>query len=94
MFRDSRYTGADRQNDANQLTMALSSRLLRQDDGKEKLSVSLGQILYFSDSRVSLPNSDTTIEQGKSAWVADANYMINDRWNLGASYQWDPKYRR
>ncbi|XQA68751.1 LPS-assembly protein LptD [Xanthomonas sacchari] len=94
LFRDSRYTGADRQNDANQLTMALSSRLLRQDDGKEKLSVSLGQILYFSDSRVSLPNSDTTIEQGKSAWVADANYMINDRWNLGATYQWDPKYRR
>ncbi len=94
LFRDSRYTGADRQNDANQLTMALSSRLLRQDDGKEKLSVSLGQILYFSDSRVSLPDSDTTIEQGKSAWVADANYMINDRWTMGATYQWDPKYRR
>ncbi|MFC3657703.1 LPS-assembly protein LptD [Xanthomonas hyacinthi] len=94
LFRDSRYTGADRQNDANQLTMALSSRLLRQDDGKEKLSVSLGQILYFNDSRVSLPDSDTTIEQGKSAWVADANYMINDRWTMGATYQWDPKYRR
>ncbi len=94
LFRDSRYTGADRQNDANQLTMALSSRLLRQNDGKEKLSVSLGQILYFDDSRVSLPNSDTTIAQGKSAWVADANYMINDRWTLGTTYQWDPKYHR
>jgi LPS-assembly protein len=34
------------------------------------------------------------VEQGKSAWVADANYAINDRWNLGASYQWDPKFRR
>ncbi len=94
LFRDSRYTGADRQNDANQLTMALSSRLLRQNDGKEKLSVSLGQILYFDDSRVSLPNSDTAIAQGKSAWVADANYMINDRWTLGSTYQWDPKYHR
>jgi LPS-assembly protein len=94
LFRDSRYTGADRQNDANQLTMALSSRLLRQDDGKEKLSVSLGQILYFSDSKVSLPDSDTTVEKGKSAWVADANYMVNDSWTLGATYQWDPKYRR
>ncbi|WP_185824308.1 LPS-assembly protein LptD [Xanthomonas sp. SI] len=94
LFRDSRYTGADRQNDANQMTLALSSRLLRQDDGKEKLSVSLGQILYFNDSRVSLPGSNTTIEQGKSAWIADANYMINDRWTMGATYQWDPKYRR
>ncbi|WP_425480295.1 LPS-assembly protein LptD [Xanthomonas theicola] len=94
LFRDSRYTGADRQNDANQMTLALSSRLLREDDGREKLSVSAGQILYFSDSRTSLPGSDTTIEQGKSAWVADANYMINDRWTLGTTYQWDPKYRR
>nr|WP_241093424.1 LPS-assembly protein LptD [Xanthomonas sp.] len=94
LFRDSRYTGADRQNDANQLTLALSSRLLRQNDGKEKLSVSLGQILYFTDSRVSLPGSDTSIEQGKSAWIADANYMINDRWTIGTTYQWDPKYRR
>lgn len=98
LFRDSRYTGADRQNDANQLTMALSSRLLRQDDGKEKLAVSFGQILYFSDSRVSLPTTNgapsTSIEQGKSAWIADANYMLNDRWTMGATYQWDPKYRR
>nr|WP_185910659.1 LPS-assembly protein LptD [Xanthomonas translucens] len=94
LFRDSRYTGADRQNDANQMTLALSSRLLRQDDGKEKLSVSVGQILYFNDSRISLPGSNTSIQQGKSAWIADANYMLNDRWTMGATYQWDPKYRR
>ncbi|MCD7098191.1 LPS-assembly protein LptD [Stenotrophomonas sp. MMGLT7] len=104
LFRDSRYTGADRQNDANQMTLALTSRLLRQDDGREKLSVSLGQITYFEDSRVNLSNSDTgnesgndndnIIGQGKSAWVVDANYMINDRWSLGTSYQWNPRYRR
>jgi lipopolysaccharide assembly outer membrane protein LptD (OstA) len=34
------------------------------------------------------------VEEGKSAWVADGNYMINDRWTLGATYQWDPKYKR
>ena len=37
---------------------------------------------------------ETPVAEGKSAWVADANYVINDRWNLGASYQWDPKFRR
>jgi len=99
LFRDNRYSGPDRQSDANQLTMALSSRLLRQSDGKEKLSVSLGQILYFDDSRVTLCNQSTgycerEVEQGKSAWVADANYAPTDRWTIGASYQWDPKYRR
>jgi len=93
LFRDNRYSGADRQTDANQLTLALSSRLIRQADGREKLSASIGQIRYFEDSRVLAPG-ETPVEKGKSAWVADANYMINDRWNLGASYQWDPKFRR
>jgi len=26
--------------------------------------------------------------------VADANYSPTDRWTIGASYQWDPKFRR
>jgi LPS-assembly protein len=99
LFRDNRYSGADRQTDANQLTLALSSRLIRQSDGKEKLAVSLGQIHYFDDSRVittpcPAPGCETPVESGKSAWVADANYAINDRWTVGASYQWDPKFRR
>ena len=42
LFRDSRFTGADRQNDANQLTAALTTRLIRQADGREKLSASIG----------------------------------------------------
>ena len=94
LFRDSRYTGADRQNDANQLTMALSTRFIDQTTGRERFSGSIGQILYFDDSRVTLPYQAAQIEQGKSAWIADANYAINDRWNLGATYQWDPKYKR
>jgi LPS-assembly protein len=94
LFRDSRYSGADRQNDANQLTMALSTRFIDQETGKERFSGSIGQILYFDDSRVTLNSSEIPVEQGKSAWVADGNYAINDRWTLGATYQWDPKYKR
>jgi LPS-assembly protein len=94
LFRDSRYTGADRQNDANQLTMALSTRFIDQTTGRERFSGSIGQILYFDDSRVSVPGVASQVEKGKSAWIADANYAINDRWNLGATYQWDPKYKR
>lgn len=93
LFRDNRYSGADRQSDANELTMAVTTRMLRQSDGLEKFSASFGQILYFSDSLVTVPG-ETPVERGRSAWVVDANYLPNDRWSLGASYQWDPKYRR
>ena len=94
LFRDSRYTGADRQNDANQLTLALSTRFIDQTTGKERFSASIGQIQYFDESRVTVTPGGAPVEKGKSAWIADSNYMINDRWTLGATYQWDPKYKR
>ncbi|WP_305806340.1 LPS-assembly protein LptD [Stenotrophomonas sp. YIM B06876] len=94
LFRDSRYTGADRQNDANQLTTALTTRLLRESDGREKLSASIGQITYFDDSRVTLDSAEAIVEKGKSAWVADVNWALTDRWTLGSTYQWNPKYRQ
>ncbi len=93
LFRDNRYTGPDRQTDANQLTVAVTTRLLRQSDGLERLSASVGQIFYFDDSLVVAPGELPVVE-GKSAWVADANYAPTDRWTMGVSYQWDPKFRR
>lgn len=93
MFRDNRYSGADRQADANQLTLAVSTRMIRQSDGLERFSASLGQIRYFDESRVRLPGEPIT-EKGRSAWVADANYAPTDRWTFGASYQYDPKFKR
>ncbi|TWT21966.1 LPS-assembly protein LptD [Luteimonas wenzhouensis] len=93
LFRDNRYSGGDRQGDANQLTTALTTRLIRESDGREKLSASIGQIRYFEDARVTLDN-EAPIRKGESAWVVDANYAINDRWTVGASYQWNPATRR
>ena len=78
LFRDNRYSGADRQADANQLTLALSTRMIRQSDGRERFSASLGQIRYFDESRVRIPGEPIT-EKGRSAWVADANYAPTDR---------------
>ncbi len=93
LFRENRYSGADRQADANQLTLALSTRMIRQADGFERFSASLGQIRYLKESLVRLPNEPVT-EKGGSAWVADVNYAPTDRWTIGASYQRDPKFKR
>ncbi|MFT4179506.1 MAG: LPS-assembly protein LptD [Thermomonas sp.] len=93
LFRSNRYSGADRQADANQLTLAVSTRMIRQSDGRERFSASLGQIRYFEDSRVRLPDEPIT-EKSRSAWVVDTNYAPTDRWSFGASYQWDPKFKR
>jgi LPS-assembly protein len=89
LFRDNRFTGADRQINANQLTLAVSSRFLRQSDGVEKFVVNLGQIRYFDPPLVTTSKT-LPAERNQSRWVADATYAINDRWNVNGSYQWDP----
>lgn len=92
LFRDNRYSGADRQTDANQLTTALTTRLINSEDGRERLSASLGQIQYFDDIRVTA-GAEAPIRQGKSAWVADVSVSPTDRWTINATYQWDPRLR-
>ncbi|MBD2858622.1 LPS-assembly protein LptD [Spongiibacter sp. KMU-158] len=68
LFRDSRFTGHDRLDDANQLTAGLTSRFIDLDRGQEFLSVSLGQIFYFDDGRVQLPGDP--IRKGSNSDVA------------------------
>ncbi len=58
MFRDNRFNGADRQGDAEQLTTALTSRLLDDGNGRELLRASIGRIHYFTDRQVRLQATD------------------------------------
>ncbi len=54
LFTENQFTGVDRVNDANQLTLALTSRFLDRETGAERLQVTVGQRYYFTDQRVTL----------------------------------------
>jgi LPS-assembly protein len=68
LFSENQYIGTDRINDANQLTVAFTSRFLEQDTGAERLAVTLGQRFYFSDQEVVLP--------GQSARSSDSTDLL------------------
>jgi LPS-assembly protein len=87
LFSPNQFSGADRQMDANNLTAALTSRLL-DENGVERMSVSLGQIHYFSPQRV--VGNDWV----HSAYVAQFGLQLSDRWRLNSSYQWSPNTRK
>ena len=89
LFRSNRFAGADRQSDANQATVAMTTRLFEEDSGRERLSASLGQIRYFREQRVQMPGV-AAVDRSGSAYVADAELMLDDRWSVGLSQQWDP----
>ena len=58
LFRTNRYVGEDRIGDADQLSMALTTRLFDQTSGQQLLSATLGQIRNFEVPRVTLPCQD------------------------------------
>ena len=55
-FRANRYVGADRVNDANQVSFGLTCRLFNADTGAQYLAASFGQAYYFEKPRVVLPD--------------------------------------
>lgn len=54
LFRDTRFSGSDRIDDANQVSVGLTSRWSN-SEGFENLQASLGQIIYLRDRQVRLP---------------------------------------
>ena len=54
LFRPDRFVGGDRVGDANQLTVALTSRFNDLVTGAERARFSVGQVQYFEDREVTL----------------------------------------
>jgi LPS-assembly protein len=92
MFTTNRFSGADRQMNANNLTGAVTSRLL-DEDGNERASFSIGQIRYFAPQRVQLSPKHPVTEYSGSAYVSQFSLTLSEQWRLNSSYQWNPNTR-
>jgi LPS-assembly protein len=55
LFRTNRYVGFDRIGDANQIALAMTTRLFDHVTGTQYLAATIGQIRYFTIPRVGLP---------------------------------------
>ena len=87
LFRDNRFTSSDRVGDANQVTAAITSRLLN-ERGEEHLKIKAGQIFYFDDRKVSLKNN-TVETRPVSDIVSEVSLNISDRITSSADLRWD-----
>jgi LPS-assembly protein len=55
IYAENQFSGWDRINDANQITVGVSSRLIASDTGAQRLRVGVAQRYYFEPQRVTLP---------------------------------------
>lgn len=92
LFRNNRFTGADRVADANQLSVGLTTRLLDQQSGRQLLSASIGQIQYFADRRVNLATTlPPDITTPRSPLFTEAILSPSDDIRIRAALEWEPR---
>ena len=90
LFRENRFSGKDRIQDTNQLTYALTSRLLESESGRELLNFTIGQIVYFQDRRVTRINTDKPETNTLSNIIVGLNGRITDNLRFTSGLQWNP----
>jgi len=89
LFRENRFSGTDRVQDANQLSLAVTSKLIDGQSGLEYLRLNLGQQYYFANRNVTLPNH--TVENTRmSTVIGELSGHLNEHLSFNTGLQWDP----
>jgi len=88
LFNPNRFAGGDRFGDANQLSLALSTRKFDSHDGAAVWSLDVGQIIYFDDRRVQL-DGDPVADEELSPFLAEFSWFISPRISTTAGLQWN-----
>jgi LPS-assembly protein len=88
LFTENRYVGNDRIGDTNQLTLAVTTRLLDPSNGSERMRFAIGQRFYFEDQRVILPN-EVPRSSSTSDILLGMEGRLSDAWLLNALVQFN-----
>lgn len=86
LFRDNVFNGVDKTQNANQLTAALTTRLV--DDGHDRLKITVGEIFYFADRKVNLAGNQVQTEL-LSNFITELSSEITNELKFTSSMQWD-----
>jgi LPS-assembly protein len=89
MFTENRFFGSDRIGDADQITLALTSRLLDQGSGAERFQVAVGQRFSAQAPQVNLVAPAGNVPNKSDILFAAAG-RISPAWLLDSALQYNP----
>ena len=90
LFRETRFSGHDRLDDANQVSVGLTSRLIDDQSGRSLLTASAGQIYYFQDREVRLGINAPPRDEPSSEFAGNLAFAPTEQLNMRSSLVWDP----
>ncbi|OMO21849.1 LPS assembly protein LptD [Vibrio lentus] len=89
LFRSRKYSGVDRIAAANQVSYGASSRFF-DDEYKERLNISFGQIFYIDkDTKQNLNSDDTDKNSNYSSWAVEVDFNYDDYLFYHGGVQYD-----
>jgi LPS-assembly protein len=91
IFSENIFSGGDRINDANQLTAAVTSRLLLPSSGQEVMRGTFGQRYYFKDQQVTLNPTDTPRTYKASNLLAALSGRLSSWWTMDVGTEYDQR---
>jgi LPS-assembly protein len=96
LFRENSYSGYDRLQDANQLSLAATSRYIDAKTGLEPLKASFGEIMYFQNRTVTLTSTNQPLQvpipvqtSKTSNLIGDISGQINQNLSYVTGAQWN-----
>lgn len=88
LFSENEFAGNDRINNANQVSFALTTRMVDSDTGIQRLSASVGQRYYFEDQKVFLPGTNLR-KNNSSDLIAGLSANLRNSWDVDAFWQYN-----
>ncbi len=93
LFSENRFAGGDRFGDADQLTLALTSRLLG-PGGEEVLRATIGQRYHLKNERVGLTAGAPLRSRDQSDILASVGGRVAQHWTFDTSMQYNQQAAR
>jgi len=91
IYSENQFSGWDRINDANQLTLGVSSRYIGTDTGAERVRVGVAQRFYFDSQQVTLPGTPAR-ESSRSDLLAALSGAVAPHLRAEAGLQYSTSF--
>ncbi|MBI3044169.1 MAG: LPS-assembly protein LptD [Betaproteobacteria bacterium] len=91
VYSENQFSGWDRINDANQVTLGVTSRFVGADTGAERLRAGVAQRFYFNTQRVTLPGEPARTSSS-SDLLAVLSGAVAPHWTAEAGWQYSTNF--
>lgn len=94
LFRENIYSGSDRINASNSISLGFQSRLLNPQTGVERFRAGIGQKFYLNSDNVTFDGNLYSNNRNRSDVIAFAGGWLNNNWYADSHLHWNQSDER